>query len=51
MIRKLIAVIALLAANAALAMPDLDREGIAGASEATSYVPIEQQAPGAELGD
>jgi hypothetical protein len=51
MIRKLIAVIALLAANAAFAMPDLDREGFAGAAEATSYVPIELQAPGAELGD
>ena len=44
MTRTLIAVIALLAANAAFAMPDLDgdEQRLPSAPEATSYVPIEQ---------
>jgi hypothetical protein len=42
--RQLIAVIALLAANAAFAMPDFDGEEqrLSTALEATSYVPAEQ---------
>jgi hypothetical protein len=44
MSRKLIAVIALFAANAAFAMPDLegDAQRLPSAPEATSYVPVEQ---------